>query len=79
VFKLFSVKRFTFLSGFNAGYHYGNDHTVSGGNNKFASYFDMAINPLSICYQLKGFTIDLDTYIGSNKYSNVFIGLGYSF
>jgi hypothetical protein len=74
VFKLLTVKRFTFLSGFNAGYHFGNDHTVI-----LRPYFDYAINPLSITYTFKGFSVVVDSYIGSNMYSNVFIGLGYSF
>lgn len=78
VFKLFSVQRFSFLSGFNVGYHFGNNHTVSNGDN-YDSYFDYAINPLSIMYVINGFTIEVDSYIGSNMYSNVFVGLGYSF
>lgn len=73
-FKLLTVKRFAFLSGFNAGYHFGNDHSVI-----LRPYFDYAINPLSVTYTLKGLTLGVDTYIGSNMYSNVFVGLGYTF
>jgi hypothetical protein len=74
VFKILSIKNFTFLSGFNAGCHFGNDLTVS-----IDPYFDYAINPLSITYEYKGVTVAIDSYIGSNMYSNVYIGLGYSF
>lgn len=77
-FRLLRSGNFTFLSGFNGGYHWGSDETVRS-DYYTSSYWDYAINPLSITYAIKGFTVAVDSYIGSNMYSNVFVGLGYSF
>jgi hypothetical protein len=77
-FTLFHAGSFRFSSGFDVGYHFGSDETVSSDANE-ASYWDYDINVLNVFYNYHGFLLGLETYIGSNMYSNVFVSAGYAF
>jgi hypothetical protein len=75
---LFEVQRFQFSTGFDIGYHFANDQTVRSDAHE-ASYFDYNINLLNVFYNYNGFLLGVETYIGSNMYSNVFFSVGYAF
>jgi hypothetical protein len=77
-FTLFSGKGFSFSSGFDIGYHFGSDETVRSDAYE-SSYWDYGINLLNVFYNYNGFLLGVETYVGSNMYSNVFISVGYTF
>lgn len=79
-FRIWKIKDFEFYSGFNLGWHYNSNPEVQKTDFRPVSiYFNYGINPISVSYFVNNFSIDLDTYVGTNMYSNVFIGLGYRF
>jgi hypothetical protein len=76
--ELFTWKDFHFSTGFDLGYHFANDQTVRSDRYE-ANYFDYSINLLNLFYQYKGFQIGIESHVGSNMYSKMFVSAGFTF